>query len=227
MSSFPDESHGAAAALLFACLPGQIQYTLSRIFAGGRTVATSSLQDRGLFTFVRERTKRARLCTPAAMVRNAASPFHQLRSAAIHRDGNSAHEITARSGESKYLKWLRPFTGTTAIPPPSYKIELIDPSPEVVYFLERSVLFLRWIHRLAGPPGEFLHRFAREAFIDGAAGQQVQPATPTPAGIPCSCQESLCVYFLSRKRTRKGDSLSLAEEYASVCQRLRTLVGGE
>jgi hypothetical protein len=97
----------------------------------------------------------------------------------------------------------------------------------MIYFLERSVLFLTWIHRLAGPPGEILHRFAREASIDGAGGQQAQPATPTPAGIPCFACESLCVYFLSRTSTRKGDSLSTAEQYAFICSRLRTLVGGE
>jgi hypothetical protein len=87
----------------------------------------------------------------------------------------------------------------------------------VIYFLERSALFLTWIHGLAGPPGDFLHCFAREAFIDGAGGQQAQPATPMPAGIPCFAYESLCVYSLSRKSTRKWDSLSSAEEYAFVC----------
>jgi hypothetical protein len=70
---------------------------------------------------------------------------------------------------------------------------LIDPDPEVIYFLERSILFLTLIHRLVSLPRDFLPRFAREAFIDGADGQQAQPAAPAPAGI-LALLTKVCVY---------------------------------
>jgi hypothetical protein len=85
---------------------------------------------------------------------------------------------------------------------------LIDPDPKVIYFLERSILFLTLIHRLVRPPRDFLPRFAREAFIDGADGQQAQPAAPAPAGIP-RLRKFVCI-LPSLGKHEEGEFLQLA-----------------